>query len=163
MAAEVYFRGSLVGCLRVPAARGPGKDGAGSTGVVLPVWNRAISPSFGRIRTSAVPIDGWPDATSPSTRSNQTRGWVMTGRNTTVAGVALLGMLLVASIAVTQPTDPWVGTWKANLPKSKFNPGPPPKSFTLRIEPVAGGSQKQTFDGVNAEGQTTHYVSVYRV
>jgi hypothetical protein len=33
---------------------------------------------------------------------------------------------------------------------------PPPKSNTLKIEPVAGGALKHTFDGVNAEGQTTH-------
>jgi hypothetical protein len=80
----------------------------------------------------------------------------MAGRNMTVRSVALMAMLLVASVAVTQPTDLWVGTWKLNLAKSKFNPGPPPKSSTLRIEPIAGGSQKHTFDGVNAEGQTTH-------
>jgi hypothetical protein len=80
----------------------------------------------------------------------------MTGRNTTFAGVALMAMLLVASVAVTQPVDPWVGTWKLNLAKSKFNPGPPPKSLTYRVEPVAGGGQKHTFDGVNAEGQTIH-------
>jgi hypothetical protein len=80
----------------------------------------------------------------------------MTSGNTTVAGVALMATLLVASLAITQPTDPWLGTWKLNITKSKFNPGPPPKSNTLRIEPVAGGSQKHTFAGVNAEGQTTH-------
>jgi hypothetical protein len=80
----------------------------------------------------------------------------MTSGNTTVAGVALMATLLVASLVITQPTDPWLGTWKLNVTKSKFNPGPPPKSNTLRIEPVAGGSQKHTFDGVNAEGQTTH-------
>jgi hypothetical protein len=80
----------------------------------------------------------------------------MTSGNTTLAGVALMATLLVASLAITQPTDPWLGTWKLNVTKLKFNPGPSPKSRTLRIEPAARGSQKHTFDGVNAEGQITH-------
>jgi hypothetical protein len=42
-----------------------------------------------------------------------------------------------------------------NLAKSKYNPGPPPKSTTLKIEPAADGGQKHTFDGVDAQGQTT--------
>lgn len=80
----------------------------------------------------------------------------MTGRNITIAGLALMALLTVTLVGVAQPTDPWVGTWRFNLAKSKFNPGPPPKSNTLRIEPVAGGSLKHTFDGVNADDQTTH-------
>ena len=53
-------------------------------------------------------------------------------------------------------TDPWVGTWKLNVAKSRFDPGPPPKSNSLNIEAVAGGGQKHTFDGVNAQGEKTH-------
>ncbi len=87
----------------------------------------------------------------------------MTGRNMTVVGSALLGLIVVTLVAVAQPSDPWVGTWKLNLAKSKFNPGPPPKSNTLRIEPVAGGGQKHSFDGVNARGQTAHSERVTKV
>ena len=80
----------------------------------------------------------------------------MTNRSITAVGVALMGILLVTFAAVAQQTDPWIGTWKLNLAKSTFNPGPAPKSNTLRIEPVAGGNLKTTFDGVNAQGQATH-------
>jgi hypothetical protein len=81
---------------------------------------------------------------------------MMTGRNITVTRFVLMASLMVTLVAVAQPTDPWLGIWKLNLAKSKFNPGPPPKSNTLRIEPVAGGAQKHSFDGVDAQGQTTH-------
>jgi hypothetical protein len=37
-----------------------------------------------------------------------------------------------------------------------LRPGPGPKRSTLRIEAAAGGAQKHTFDGVNAQRQTTH-------
>ncbi len=85
----------------------------------------------------------------------------MTNRNVTMLGIALMGMLFAASLASSQAVDPWIGTWKLNLEKSKFSPGPPPKSTTLKIEPVAGG-HKHTFDGVNAQGQTTHSERVFR-
>lgn len=54
-----------------------------------------------------------------------------------------------------QAADRAFGTWKLNLAKSKFRPGPPPKSLTVKIE-AAGKGQKATADGVNAEGQSTH-------
>ena len=49
-----------------------------------------------------------------------------------------------------------VGTWKVNIEKSKYDPGPPPKgpNFT-KIEAIPGG-YKFTNDGVNAEGKPTH-------
>jgi hypothetical protein len=80
----------------------------------------------------------------------------MMNRTVHVGGLALMAVLIVTLVAQTQSTEPWLGTWKLNVAKSKFNPGPPPKSNTLRIEPVAGGSLKHIFDGVNADGQTIH-------
>jgi hypothetical protein len=71
-------------------------------------------------------------------------------------GLALAGILVTASVGLAQGPEPWVGTWTLNLAKSTFNPGPPPKSNTLKIEAVAGGAQKHTFDGVNAQGQLIH-------
>jgi hypothetical protein len=71
-------------------------------------------------------------------------------------GLTLTSILIATSIGFAQGGDPWLGTWKLNLPKSTFNPGPPPQSNTLKIEAVAGGAQKHTFDGANAQGQPTH-------
>lgn len=56
--------------------------------------------------------------------------------------------------------DSAVGTWTLNVAKSTYSPGPAPKSQTLKIEAVAGGAQKDTFDGVNAQGETTHMETV---
>ena len=67
--------------------------------------------------------------------------------------VAVMG---VAFPVAAQSADPWFGTWKLNLAKSKYSPGPPPKSPTMRkVEPWEGGL-KDTADGVNAQGQATH-------
>jgi hypothetical protein len=77
-------------------------------------------------------------------------------RSGLVGGIALSVLLVVGSIGSAQDTDPWIGTWRLNLAKSTFNPGPPPKSNTLKIEAVSGGAQKHTFDGVNSQGQPTH-------
>lgn len=78
------------------------------------------------------------------------------GRNTTIAGFALIAVLTAPLHVVGQTTDAWVGSWKLNLAKSKYSPGPAPKSSTLKIEPAPGGGQKHTFDGINARGETTH-------
>src|SRR5690242_8488397 len=53
-----------------------------------------------------------------------------------------------------QATDPASGTWELNLAKSKFSPGPPPKSQTRTFE-VAGADVKYTLKGIDAEGKPT--------
>jgi hypothetical protein len=55
-----------------------------------------------------------------------------------------------------QAADPFVGTWKLNVAKSKYTPGPAPKSQTVKIEPAGEGRNRVTNDGVTATGQTTH-------
>ena len=47
-----------------------------------------------------------------------------------------------------------MGTWKLNVAKSKFSPGPAPKSLTVKFEP-AGKGVKLTTDGVAADGKPT--------
>src|SRR5262249_13156259 len=49
-------------------------------------------------------------------------------------------------------TDTIIGTWKLNLAKSKFSPGPPPKSQTLTYEAVGQGI-KITVKITDAEGK----------
>lgn len=70
--------------------------------------------------------------------------------------LVIVSTLSLPYSSAAQAADPWVGTWRLNVARSTYSPGPAPKSSTLRIEAVAGGAQKHTFDGVNAQGQTTH-------
>ena len=70
----------------------------------------------------------------------------------------VFSLVLVAALAlsaVVHGADMFSGTWKLNLAKSKFNPGPGPKSNMQKIDPVAGGMKVVT-DGMNAEGKKAH-------
>jgi len=58
--------------------------------------------------------------------------------------------------AAAQSADPWLGTWKVNLAKSTYSPGPKPTTAaTVKIEPWQGG-MKTTIDATNAQRQPTH-------
>src|ERR1700719_2935791 len=67
----------------------------------------------------------------------------------------VLFAVFVSSGAYAQ-SNPLVGTWKLNLEKSKFNPGPAPKSLTRNVE-ANGDGVKYTFDGVAADGSAISY------
>jgi len=67
--------------------------------------------------------------------------------------VILVAVLALAVIAWGADTN--VGTWKLNLDKSKYRPGPAPKSATLTIEAQDGGI-KYASHGESAEGSPTH-------
>lgn len=58
-------------------------------------------------------------------------------------------------MAFAQSAEPWVGTWRLNVAKSKYSPGPGPRSQTVRIDAVANG-QKVVTDAVDAQGMATH-------
>jgi len=53
----------------------------------------------------------------------------------------LVGALVCAasSMALAQDKDPANGTWKLNVAKSKFSPGPAPKEMTATIESAGAG------------------------
>jgi hypothetical protein len=53
---------------------------------------------------------------------------------TLAAGILAAGML-----ATAQTKDPFVGTWKLDTAKSKYSPGPGPKSQTSTYEAVGQG------------------------
>jgi hypothetical protein len=61
-----------------------------------------------------------------------------------------------ASTALAQAADSQVGTWKLNVAKSKYAPGPMPKSGTTKIE-AAGMGTKIVVDQVMADGSTRHW------
>jgi hypothetical protein len=71
-------------------------------------------------------------------------------------GVLLVAAAVVTSVVVSGADDARAGTWKLNIAKSKYSPGPPPMGpNTQKIEAVANGYKFVT-DGVNAQGQKTH-------
>jgi hypothetical protein len=53
-------------------------------------------------------------------------------------------------------TDPFLGTWKLNVQKSKFTPGPPRKSET-RIVVTGPTGMKVSVDRVNGDGSTQEF------
>jgi hypothetical protein len=67
---------------------------------------------------------------------------------------ALLTLGFPAMSLSAQVADPASGTWELNLAKSKFSPGPPPKSQTRMYE-VTGAEVKYTLKGIDAEGKPT--------
>ena len=72
----------------------------------------------------------------------------------TIILAAMTAMLVPVSQTLAQGTDPSNGTWVLNLEKSKFDPGPAPKSQTRTYE-VVGGVVKMSGKGVDAEGKDT--------
>jgi hypothetical protein len=69
---------------------------------------------------------------------------------------------IVLSSSVALAADNWVGTWKLDVAKSTYSPGPGPKSLILKFEATPAGI-KLTTDGVGADGKATHggYVSKF--
>jgi hypothetical protein len=58
--------------------------------------------------------------------------------------------------AAAQAPEAWFGTWRLNVAKSVYNPGPPPyKRATYTIEPWQDGVQV-TYDLVHPRGGVTH-------
>jgi len=70
--------------------------------------------------------------------------------------IVTLGVVLGASLVrvSAQASNPRSGTWKLNVEKSKYDPGPAPQSNTMKIE-ASGEGEKATTEGVNAAGTAT--------
>ena len=62
----------------------------------------------------------------------------------------------LAGAALAQAADSQIGTWKLNVAKSTFNPGPAPKSGTTKIE-AAGAGAKVIVDQTAADGTARHW------
>jgi hypothetical protein len=62
-------------------------------------------------------------------------------------GIALVGV----SAAANAQTEPVMGTWKLDVAKSTYKPGPAPKSTTIVVEP-AGKGIKVAIDAVQGDG-----------
>jgi hypothetical protein len=74
-------------------------------------------------------------------------------------GIAFAALALAITVqaaqngqAQTAQNDRFVGTWKLNVAKSKFSPGPPPTSVTVTIAP-----EKVSVEEVHADGKTENW------
>ena len=71
--------------------------------------------------------------------------------------LAALLMGLVATDALAQTPAPWLGTWKLNVAKSRFNPGPPPTSMTVTNTAAADGGYEQVTEVVTSSGKAMRF------
>jgi hypothetical protein len=76
-------------------------------------------------------------------------------RKTLFVGFLVVCAVMLFSGSAVLAADSWIGTWKLDVAKSKFSPGPAPKSLTLTFASTPDGI-KHTSDGVNAEGKATY-------
>jgi hypothetical protein len=65
-------------------------------------------------------------------------------------------VVLYGSSLVSAQADPLLGTWTMDASKSKYDPGPAPKSSTAMFA-AAGTGVKVTVDGVSASGEKSHW------
>jgi hypothetical protein len=74
--------------------------------------------------------------------------------------ILFLLTIFVLSAAVSRPLmaqdNPFVGTWKLNLAKSKFTGTPTPKEMTREVT-AAGSGAKYSFTGTDANGGAISY------
>jgi hypothetical protein len=83
--------------------------------------------------------------------------------------IFVLASLLALSLAAAGPVFSWaqsnsaqgnpdIGVWKLNVAKSKYVPGPGPRSQTRTVVPLPqGGGVKVTIEGVSGSGKTINY------
>ena len=78
----------------------------------------------------------------------------------TILGVVLLAVAFLVPVgSFAQSTNQWVGTWKLNIAKSKYDPGPPPTSSTATYDMV-NGVLRLTVENVNAKGEKSRSVTL---
>jgi hypothetical protein len=73
-----------------------------------------------------------------------------------ISAFATMAILVVFALSLAAAgADVQSGTWKMNPSKSKYNPGPAPRSLTVRIESDENGFKLDS-QGVDANGQPFH-------
>ena len=82
-------------------------------------------------------------------------------RRLAALSIACVALYTVSSWAQTKPADPWVGTWKTDVAKSKYSPGPTPTApGTVTIE-RSGTGMKTTIDGTDPQGKPIRTETVW--
>src|SRR5687767_4622507 len=100
-------------------------------------------------------------ATNRSKGERHLQPWRCAMRKQFFAVVAsTAALVLMTAVSHAQSSDPWIGTWKVNLEKSTYSPGPMPTvAAVVKMESVPNGL-KTTIDGVNPQGEKTHTEAV---
>jgi hypothetical protein len=80
----------------------------------------------------------------------------MTLKLARVAIVLAVGVVALTVLAAAQSKDPFVGTWKLNVAKSKYSPGPAPRTITSTYE-AAGKGYKVSVRNEPASGPVQEY------
>jgi hypothetical protein len=75
------------------------------------------------------------------------------------SSIAVTAAMLVSASAGTsaQAKDPVIGKWNMNIAKSKFSPGPAPKSAAIVFSASGADGVKAVFDGVADTGDKVHW------
>jgi len=76
---------------------------------------------------------------------------------TLVVGAALAGLLSSGRLAA-QTADNFLGTWKLNVAKSKYEAGQAPKELTVTFEKAGATGVKITAKGTNADSSAINTV-----
>jgi hypothetical protein len=75
----------------------------------------------------------------------------------TLTMIALLGLVVLFTTALPRiafaQSDPLIGTWKLNLARSTYSPGPPPRSQTATFQ-AEGQGLRETLEAINALAPT---------
>ena len=74
----------------------------------------------------------------------------------------LASLIMVLSAAACARSDPAVGTWKLNVEKSKYSPGPGPKGTTVTIK-SDGDMTHVAIKSITATGTATSSEYSYRL
>ena len=69
----------------------------------------------------------------------------------------LLTLCAVMLATAGHAADNFLGTWTLNVAKSKYDPGPAPKSQTTKLEAVTDGGVREIGDRVNPDGSRTQW------
>ncbi len=75
-------------------------------------------------------------------------------RKSLFVSTLVMSVVMLTSASMASAADNWMGTWKLNVAKSKYSPGPAPKSQTLKFEATPAGVKLST-DAVAADGTAT--------
>ena len=80
----------------------------------------------------------------------------MTPKFARITMILATGALTLAVLATAQTTDPFVGNWRLNVEKSKYTPGPGPKSIASTYE-AAGKGYKVSVKNEPPSGPAQQY------
>jgi hypothetical protein len=78
----------------------------------------------------------------------------------TLTTMALLGLVVSTALPRVGLAQTNLGTWKLNLAKSTYSPGPAPRSSTFIFQ-GEGQNLKNTTEGIDAEGKAAKAVFIH--